>query len=523
MHGFRPTIVVVLALSALTILMSGQAYAAFPGVNGRIAFSQCDSDSCSPWRVHAVNPDGSGGSFVFPSSDSQFYEDPAYSADGREIVAQACLPGPGLSYNCGISEIAANGTGSRALTPIVDGANDDYPAFAPDGSTIAFERGPLGGGADIWAMAADGSGARALTSGTDSDSDPRFSPDGQTIAFDRYSSAQQHIWAMNADGSNPHMLTNGSTAQDYSPDFSPDGSTIAFGHCGGGQCGIWLMNANGDNPHALTAPTAGLDDYEPAFSPDGTQIVFERSNGTIDTLEVLTLAGGGIRSIPVGDDYRPAWGRVPTPSIDSPPTIGGTARLGHALTAASGPTPWGGTAGFQWLRCGSAGSGCAAIVGATAASYAPKGADKGKRLRVRQTQTSAGGSISSDSAPTGTVLGEPGASIARIAAVVGGRALIKLGCPAAQNGVCAGNLTLTASLTASASRKRTIKAGRAKFRIAAGKRKTLKVKLSRKARALVHAKGRLKVKVTTVTKDSSGIKTTARKSVTLRPKGKRRS
>lgn len=527
MRRIRPTLAAVLTLSALVLLTACPAHAAFPGVNGRIVYSLCQpADTCTNFNVFGANPDGSGVADVFPAATTPFSEDPAYSADGRLIAAQSCVRNSSMSFNCGLSLIAANGTGERTLTPITDGANDDYPAFAPDG-LIAFSRGF--GDSTIWVVNLDGSNAHALTSGSGQrDADPRFSPDGQTIVFDRFITGpgEEHIWAMNRDGSGPHPLTTDGTAQDESPDFSPDGSTIIFSRCpASGSCAIFAADANGANPHAISTPPTAMDDYEPAFSPDGTKIAFERYDETAQTytVEVELLATGNAAPLTTGSAYRPAWGRVPTPSIDTPPTIAGSVRLGHTLTATSGPTPWGGTASFQWLRCNSAGSACAPIAGATATSYQLANADKDKRLLVRQTQTSAGGSATSDSATTGKVRAEPGAAIAARGVVRGGKALIKLTCSALQKDSCAGTLTLTASpRAANASRKRMLKVGKAKFRIKAGKHKTIKVKLSKKARAALAAKGKLKVKAITVAKDSAGNRTTVRKTITLKPKSRKK-
>jgi len=71
------------------------------------------------------------------------------------------------------------------------------------------------------------------------------------------------------------------------------------------------------------------------------------------------------------------------------PTVTGQATVGGVLTAE--PGTWTGTApirnGFQWLRCTATGNGCAAITGATKATYRPAAADVGRRLRIRVATT----------------------------------------------------------------------------------------------------------------------------------------
>jgi len=90
------------------------------------------------------------------------------------------------------------------------------------------------------------------------------------------------------------------------------------------------------------------------------------------------------------------------PFASGRPTIGGTAVEGGTLTAGNGS--WSGTPAFtySWLSCDAAGESCNPIDGATAATYSPTAAEVGRRLRVRVTATQ-GRSVSSDSAPTAAV------------------------------------------------------------------------------------------------------------------------
>jgi hypothetical protein len=81
------------------------------------------------------------------------------------------------------------------------------------------------------------------------------------------------------------------------------------------------------------------------------------------------------------------------------PTISGTAKDGSTLSASRGS--WTGPApiayAYSWLRCDSAGNGCAAISGATGSSYRATGADVGRRLRVAVTATNGAGAVAATS------------------------------------------------------------------------------------------------------------------------------
>jgi hypothetical protein len=94
------------------------------------------------------------------------------------------------------------------------------------------------------------------------------------------------------------------------------------------------------------------------------------------------------------------------PFASARPTVDGVAIEGGTLTAGNGA--WSGTPAFSysWLSCDAAGSSCSPIDGAGGAIYTPGAADVGRRLRARVTATQ-GRSVSSDSEPTATVAAAP--------------------------------------------------------------------------------------------------------------------
>jgi hypothetical protein len=83
------------------------------------------------------------------------------------------------------------------------------------------------------------------------------------------------------------------------------------------------------------------------------------------------------------------------------PSITGDARVGEALTAEDGtwtnsPTSF----AYQWERCDSDGTGCAAVSGANGKTYGVRLVDLGFRLRVEVTARNAGGAGAALSAVT---------------------------------------------------------------------------------------------------------------------------
>jgi hypothetical protein len=99
----------------------------------------------------------------------------------------------------------------------------------------------------------------------------------------------------------------------------------------------------------------------------------------------------------------------PPPESISPPTITGTAQQGQTLTEHHGtwanePTSY----SYQWQQCDSLGSGCLAIVGATAQTYVPVAGDVGHRLKVQEIASNAGGSsAAATSEATAVVVSAP--------------------------------------------------------------------------------------------------------------------
>jgi len=84
---------------------------------------------------------------------------------------------------------------------------------------------------------------------------------------------------------------------------------------------------------------------------------------------------------------------LPLPPVEiSAPSISGTAQQGKTLTEDHGA--WENSPSeyrYQWMRCGSAGTECAAIAGASNQTYVPVAADVGDTLAVQETAGNAGG------------------------------------------------------------------------------------------------------------------------------------
>jgi hypothetical protein len=93
-----------------------------------------------------------------------------------------------------------------------------------------------------------------------------------------------------------------------------------------------------------------------------------------------------------------------TPRNTAPPTISGAPAVGQTLTATQGTWLGGPTSfAFQWQRCDATGGACAAIPGATGATYVVGDTDAGATVRVNVTASNSFAAASAASAPTAVV------------------------------------------------------------------------------------------------------------------------
>ncbi|HKH12484.1 MAG TPA: Calx-beta domain-containing protein [Rubrobacter sp.] len=303
-----------LALFLLAWVSVQPAQAAFPGLNGKIAFQ---SNRNGPQEIYATSPGGTPERITTSTGSS----DPAYSPDGTKV---AFVGGGALGQD--IFVMNADGTGRKQLTNT--GAADRQPAWSPDGKKIAFVANSVGidGQTDdeIWTINADGTGRKQLTNNTDLDEQPAWSPLGTRIAFvsTRTGDTNRNIYVMNADGSNQTDITQDGPydqntvyqGHDDHPAWSPDGLTIAYTHTfapnASGVQNIWTMTATGGSKVNLqnNLNTSGS---QPAWSPDGSMIAYVGATDTNRDIYTMNANGTNQRTVEAGgnpaNDINPDW------------------------------------------------------------------------------------------------------------------------------------------------------------------------------------------------------------------------
>ncbi len=278
----------------------------------------------------------------------------SWSPDGK-FLALADRASPQERY--GIFLLSAEDGEKQRLTSPPESSADNFPAFSPDGQTLAFIRtgglssediyltptrgGKLqrltaderrivslawtadgreivfssnrGGGFSLWrVVVAGGTPERVAVTGQNAYS-PAISHQGNRLAYN-VSFLDSDIWRVDRAGGagrrNPPVKLISSTRQDHSPQFSPDGQKIVFVSDRSGNDEIWVCESDGSHPAQLTS-FDGTVNGTPRWSPDSRQIVFDaRPAGNAD-IYVVSAEGGKPRPLTSepSHDVIPSWSR----------------------------------------------------------------------------------------------------------------------------------------------------------------------------------------------------------------------
>ena len=318
------------------LVVTGSNYDLFAADPERLDIAEFRS-SDRYFADYAWSPDGSRLAVVlgYPGGRFTGSEMSVYILDADGAVLRRVMPCPGhgdcdVQIGSGVSwspdgvHIAVSGEGAVYVADVDTGAVRQVtgdaasgafdPAWSPDGTGIAFVRGPdsrpavSADAAGVYVVSADGTGLARVAARHAFD--PAWSPDGTRILF----SSRDDVYIVGADGGGLERIVSGQAAA-----WSPDGSQIAYlatPAAGQGRLAeVWTMSADGqDNLRLYRSDCCVGDLAGPTWSPDGGAIAFsvtldnEADSGTY----VINADGTGLRRlaayIGVG---APAW--QPTP------------------------------------------------------------------------------------------------------------------------------------------------------------------------------------------------------------------
>jgi Tol biopolymer transport system component len=289
---------------------STQANAAFPGANGRIAFS---TNFVRPSQIYTALPNGADIRQLTHFVQGHGASDPDTSPDGSRIV---------FTQHHQIWVMNADGSDQTQLTDDADRVSQT-PSWSPGGTRIVFSRCSFPFDAQrcsIDVMNADGTGLTKLLGGDWVSLSPEFSPDGGTIAFSSNRGGYvSNVWVMNSDGTGLKRLTE-PKLQAWAPDWSPDGSHILFtSDWELPFSSVFVMRADGTDVQELTHLTDGRQAAFARFSPDGKKIVLVSNlahpDDCCNDLYVMKANGSNLHAIVTDHPtmFATDWGPAVTP------------------------------------------------------------------------------------------------------------------------------------------------------------------------------------------------------------------
>jgi Tol biopolymer transport system component len=219
-------------------------------------------------EIYIMNADGSEQTNLSRSVNTE-ERSPEWSPDGQQI-ALASLQGAILDIFILPIHLTKTNVNQTHWTNLTDNNNslggDEYPAWSPDSTKIAFQS-YRDGNWEIYVMNADGSEQIRLTHNFGEDTLPNWSPDGTRLAFNSATVGDTDIYVINADGTGLTQLTS-DPAPEYDPSWSPDGSMIAFARGideDPRSAHIYLMQSDGSAQKQITDTPAS--DWNPVWQP----------------------------------------------------------------------------------------------------------------------------------------------------------------------------------------------------------------------------------------------------------------
>ncbi|BCS33379.1 protein TolB [Luteitalea sp. TBR-22] len=227
---------------------------------------------------------------------------PSWSADGRAIAY--------TSYRRGYPDIYVSYIYQGKMDQPANGTETVHnflPAFAPDGSKIAFMTN-RDGNMEIYVVNRDGSNLRRVTRHPGNDSTPTWSPAGNQIAFTSDRSGSPQIYIVDADGiGQPRRITNESWADRATWSPAPY-NEIAYAGRNGPGFDIKIFGLEQGQIRTITDSTGSNE--SPSWAPNGRHLAFASTRAGRTQIFTIARDGNDLRQVTKsGNNVQPSWSR----------------------------------------------------------------------------------------------------------------------------------------------------------------------------------------------------------------------
>jgi len=268
-------------------------YTTMVGGEKSLRLTSNSGDCCPRWSPDGrqvaffrTSDEGVAAVFVIPAfggTEHRLYSGPAgfshravdWSPDGKVLAFTESHEDRTHAW---IAVLSLADSSVRRLTSPSDLEFDYGPAFSPDGSTVAFIRGTLGGApTDLYVVSSAGGAPRRLTyDNTWIYPPPTWTPDGRDIVFSSARGGFINLWRISSSGGTPWAVA-GAGYGAISPSISPKGNQLVYQQVHDLR-NIWRLGLR-DEKHPQSPPEEVITEKgwkgRPYFSPDGKRIAFE--------------------------------------------------------------------------------------------------------------------------------------------------------------------------------------------------------------------------------------------------------